>query len=141
MNLTKLHLSNNDAFKAIGELGLRTKYLNSDYPKAICVCVDDVKIVGSGDGVVWKSIEKFRRSQGDITNDDGNLKLPTETLIRVFGFLRYILPPATMISLQVSSTDTLLFCSISWNVNEHFPPCAVSRRVRKPLHIDDSKSG
>lgn len=109
MNFTKLHLSNNDTFKAIGELGLRTKYLNSDYPKAICVCVDDVKIVASGDGVVLKSIEKLRRSQGDIASDDGNSKLPTENLIRVFGFLRYILPPATMISLQVSTTSICFF--------------------------------
>lgn len=62
--------------------------------------------------MVLKSIEKLRRSQGDIATDDGNSKLPTETLIRLFGFLRYILPPATMISLQVSSTS--IFCNVKF---------------------------
>lgn len=64
------------------------------------MCVDDVKIVGSGDGAILQSIEKIRK-QKDVGEDFGNLKLTTETLIKIFGYLRYILPPTAMISLQV----------------------------------------
>jgi hypothetical protein len=83
-------------FKVVGELGFRSKFLSSSYQKAICVCIDDVKIIGSGDGAVLKAIEQYRNNL-DIKS------LQENYLFKMLGYLRHILPPAVMIFFQVSN--------------------------------------
>lgn len=58
------------------------------------MCIDDVRVVGSGDGAVLKSIDYYQSGKGGKSMHE-------QTLIKVLGYLRHILPPAVMIAFQV----------------------------------------
>lgn len=93
----------------IGEIGLRTKYLSSDYKKPLCVELEDVKInqltesdleVATQKIVAEARCEKLARRNGDDVAR--YVKRAQDYFTHTLDYVLQFLPPTAMILVQVN---------------------------------------
>ncbi|CRL00190.1 CLUMA_CG013464, isoform A, partial [Clunio marinus] len=107
---------------SVAELGLKTKYFNSEYNKPLCIELEEVKINQTNENEVDKTTEKsFCRNKSEVF--EAKEKNVTDNYSRKMkefstNFLNYVLqfiPPTTMIFLQFLEVQIKNFSTIGVN--------------------------
>lgn len=103
MNLIKI------SFQFVGELGLKSKYLSSEYRKPFCLEIEDVKLCRTFDNDL--ETEKQNTSSQETrellaekrkNEVDRYISVMRDNFNKVFNYLLQFLPPGVMIIAQVS---------------------------------------
>ena len=102
-------------FQFIGELGLKSKYLSSDYKKPLCIDIEDVKFSRLTDrGLeIEESSHATNEPERNRRNDDAARYVTAlrNSFIKVLDYILQFLPPTAMIIAQVRN---VMNCSILW---------------------------
>lgn len=94
--------------QTVGELGLKSKYLSSEYKKPLCIELEDVKLIQTTESDL--EVETHKRlvdarcettkkmKDGDVSSQARWMK---QSFDKLLNYVLQFLPPTTMIVLQV----------------------------------------
>lgn len=105
-----------NSVQTVGELGLRSKYLSSEYKKPVCIELEDVKISQTFDNDLDTREEKHLEAtrceeMSAMRNDDAKryIQRAKDNFIKLLNYLLQFVPPTTMIILQVIFLLVIVF--------------------------------
>jgi hypothetical protein len=94
-------------FQSVGELALKSKYLNSEYKKPVCIELEDVKIQRDLEyGKKSHQMEEVNCETDKKKNDDDvarYVELIRDYATKIVDYVSQLLPPTSMVMLQVYS--------------------------------------
>lgn len=122
-----------NSFQTVGELGLKSKFLSSEYKRPLCIEIEDVKIKQTADdhdggvegdlevcsrkSVTLEAKREISRKKSDGNDDDRYIKSVKDYSTQLLNYLLQFLPPTAMIILQVNIFSPSLESSL--NVCNH----------------------
>ena len=100
--------------QTIGELGLKSKYLCSEYKKPLCVELEDVKIIQVSGDDLEKKLEKSKHDAmcEKLPKDARYLQGMKEISSNIFNYAMQFLPPTVMIVLKVRKLFLVVMCLV-----------------------------
>lgn len=101
----------------IGEIGLKSKYINSEYKKPLCVDLEDVKVNKIHTNIDINALEKEKvkqKTDEDKSNNDNAASPEVQKKIPRFFYnlIQQFLPLVTMVALKVIFALNKTFSSI-----------------------------
>lgn len=91
----------------IGEIGLKSKYLNSEYKKPLCVDLEDVKVSKIHDGSDGLEQVKVIHTADEGKNNHNDFATRREVKKKTPSYLRKLFleyfPPTLMVTLEVNA--------------------------------------